>query len=394
MRIGIDCRQLLGRYEHGTGVDRYVTQIVHGIIEECENDADNEVTVVAFVDHNTSPDILEYLENSPVVEIREFFASRFKRYLPYLYSHILSAHSLERADLDVYFSPANWLPLRYTGKAVITVHDLAIYDNPEWFAQGQNFSVERIVPYALSEAVHIIAVSDATKEQVVRIGKRHLNDISVIYEAAHEPEYNSPSEEELLLKELGVEQPYMLVLGRIEERKNSARIAEAFQQLVAQYPDETEELTLVFAGSSRKARELLHPVITERYAERIQILGAITEQDKSALLQNAFTFVFPSLWEGFGLPILEAQQVGIPVISSHAGALEEVVASSGLVVDPEDSASIMEGMRTMVMEENTREQYIDMGADNVRRFSWKIAVQKTLALLCEVGQDTNTNTKE
>lgn len=391
MRIGIDCRKLLGRYEHGTGVARYVTQIVKGIIISCEADADNDIIIVAFVDHSVSPDVQEFLENSPVVEVHTFTGSRWKQWLPFVYSHIMMAWSLNAADLDVYFSPADWLPLRYSGKSIITVHDLAIYDHPEWFSTGQSFSTDTVVPHALHSASHIIAVSEATKEQVMRIGERSEETISVIYEAAHEPEYITEKEEVLLLDELGVQKPFILVLGRIEERKNSARIAEAFQTVVEHYPEEVEGMQLIYAGPSEQAKDILIPVIKERNTDRITILGAITEQDKAALLQNAFMFVFPSLWEGFGLPILEAQQVGVPVISSHNGALAEVVASSGIVVDPENTDTIMEAMRSMILNEDMRQQYIDKGAKNVRRFSWEIAAQKTLALLTEVGQDTSIN---
>ncbi len=174
--------------------------------------------------------------------------------------------------------------------------------------------------------------------------------------------------------------PYILFIGRIEERKNVARIIEAFEMLKEKY-QRNEQLILV--GKPGYGYEAIKiKMQNSKWKNEIQEKGYVTEEEKQILLQNASVFVFPSLYEGFGLPVLEAQALGVPVVTSSTSSLPEVGGEGALYVDPLSALSIAEGLqKALTLDEEEKAVLHEKMQENLKRFSWEKCTQEIANIL-------------
>jgi len=358
MRIGIDCRTMLNwkRAEEAAGIGHYTYYLVKHLLQE---DRVNEY--VLFWDKDISKRVRrEIVGDNRRVTFRNFPFQALSGNLPFIYGHMVISAAFERAKIDLLHAPANALPLFYHKPAVITVHDLAIYDHPEWFRaqyQGALSFPERVVmPYSVKKARRIIAVSNQTKKDLVRIFKLKAAKIDVVYEGAESPGApGSDDRTEQVLAGLRVSRRrYCLYLGNIEPRKNVAAAVRGFARLVSKAPAKYRDLDLIIAGrrgwkyaADFQAIEEGNAVITAAATaagleprEQIRYVGYLAREDKATVIGNAAAFVFPSLYEGFGLPVIEAMSLGVPVIASNRSSLPEICADAALLVDPEKDEEI------------------------------------------------------
>lgn len=377
MNIGIDCRTILNP-EHGerAGVGHYTYYLVKYLLQQ-----DKKNSYVLFVDHR-APKLTEFKRRN--VKIVRFAFSEYKRYLPLAYSHVFVSQFLNKAKLDVFHAPANTIPLRYHKPTVLTVHDLAIYDHPEWFPSKQDFAKKVLVPKSIQKAHRVIAVSDSTAQDIRKRFNIPKEKITTVYEGIEKITLPSKLQIHRTLKHWQLSEKYLLYVGTLEPRKNVAGIIEAFDRLAIQKPKRYKDLQLVIAGGKGYQFENNYTAIHNAKSGKIRYVGYVTAKEKLALMTGALAFLFPSYYEGFGLPVLEAMQCGTPVMTSKVSALPEVVGQAGKLVNPYSMKSIESAIDQLVGSATQRAALSKKGKVQAAKFSWKQCAAETLQVYQEV----------
>ena len=277
---------------------------------------------------------------------------------------------------DVYHAPDFIPPFLRRLPAVVTVHDLAFLRMPELLTSDSRHYYGQI-HLAVRHADRIIAVSNRTRRDLVELVGAPAGRIDVVYEAA-DPRYGLVDEGTVARSRsrFGLQRDYLLFVGTREPRKNLARLLEAYAWLVARRSDAPE---LVVAGRTGwLADDLEARAETLGLADQIRWLGGVDAEALPGLYAGAVAFVFPSLYEGFGLPVLEAMACGTPVVASTGGALPEIAADAALLVDPLDVEALASTMARVVAEPALRDELRERGRARARRFSWQAAAEQTL----------------
>ncbi|MBI2416090.1 MAG: glycosyltransferase family 4 protein [Candidatus Kerfeldbacteria bacterium] len=377
MRIGIDCRTILSP-AHGekAGVGHYTYYLVKNLLQ-----IDQRNTYVLFFDHRAN-NAHEFKRRR--TEIVRFPLSEYKRYLPYAYSHLMVSRTLNQAQLDVFHAPANSIPLQYHKPTVVTVHDLAIYQHPEWFPPKQNFSINVLVPKSVQRANAVIAVSQSTAQDIRRQFKVPANHIRVIYEGYAAPQLPTKLGAYRVLRPWHLQEHYLLYIGTLEPRKNIAGLITAFDSLAKAKPKRYHDVQLVIAGAKGYQFHKNYEAIQAVKSGHIRYVGYVTGLQKAALLRCATAFVFPSFYEGFGLPVVEAMSYGVPVITSNVASLPEVVGKAGVLVNPQSTRAVQQAIDRVVGSAALRQRLGRAGRQRVKQFSWTKCAQETLQVYDQV----------
>ncbi len=366
MRIAIDASP--AAKSPRTGTEFYT---LHLILALAEIDADNEY-------------VLLFTGDTP----QEFVAlpGNFQsRRIPqrWLWAQTRLAWELRRLRPDVFFAPANVVPFVHPQRCVTTVHDVAFRLFPESYSPFVRWYLDLTTRFALRRAVKVIAVSRATKEDLEQIYGADPSRIEVIHSGvpALREEPPAPDEVASTLKRLGITPPYLLFLGRLETKKNVARIVQAFLKLKGQgLPHQ-----LVLGGSPGLGFSEMKALIdASLFAEDIILTGYVGDE-KDCLYAGADAFVFPSLYEGFGFPILEAFTHGTPVVTSGSSSLSEVAGDAAVLVDPLDVEQIAHGISQVLGAGKLREKLVEGGYERLRDFDWRTTAAAVLEVLQEVG---------
>lgn len=344
MRIGIDQQALQGAF---TGHRMYLTGLMRGF-EKIENP------------HKLIPVNLAHAGlNTP----RRFFHDQME--LPF---------SAIFKKLDILFIPAFSVPFIYPGKIVATVHDLTAIDFPDDLPLASRIYWTKIVPYSLKRANHTIAISQYTKDWVVKRLNINPAKISVVY-SAYDESFSQQLKKEAIretAKKYGLPDKYILTVGTLEFKKNHITIIRALAKL-------TDSPPLVIIGKKGTAwMETKNEIEKLGLCDRVIIKSNVTSEDLPAIYQGASCFVFSSLSEGFGLPNMEAMASGTPVISSNATALPEICGDAAAFFDPNSADDLAEKLKEVLSNEKFRDELIQKGYARVKNFSWEKTAKETL----------------
>lgn len=310
------------------------------------------------------------------VRIRHFPFSQYKKFLPFAYSHMLTSAYLLKERLDVYHSPANVIPLAYPKKAVITIHDLAIYKNPGWFP-GQIFSTRLLVPQSVKKANRIIAVSKSTKRDLQDLFSVPSKKVVVIYEGVQVEKIPVHSRAIDKVSQRNIGSKYILFVGTLEPRKNLLTLLRAYKKLLT-WDKKFEAYKLILAGHKGWKHEEIFDAIRELGLKKhVQYVGYITHNDKIELIKRASCFVNPSFYEGFGLTMVEAMALGTPLIASNVSSIPEVVGDAGTLVDPEKDDELAAALKKMLSSSSVREAFVQKGRAQAKKFSWDRCARET-----------------
>lgn len=303
---------------------------------------------------------------------------------PRLWTHLRLGWALRSRPPDLFFTPAHVIPLSYFGPSVATVHDLGYRYYPGAHTRFQVAYLNWSTLHNARRSRRVLADSQATRDDLVRIYHIAPEKIAVVYPGV-DPELGPVHDPQALARVLArytISGPYMLYLGTIQPRKNLVR-------LIAAYGASNVEESLVLAG---KAGWLSQPVL-EAIAQlplavqaRIRITGFVDEADKAALFSGATALLYPSLYEGFGFPVVEAQACATPVLCADSSSLPEVAGEGALLVNAADGEAIREGIQRLSQDQALREQLVAAGLRNVQRFSWERTAEKVLAVLEEAAE--------
>ena len=284
--------------------------------------------------------------------------------------------------LDIFYSPDFVLPpTRRATRTLLTVHDLSFLYYPEHFVPKLVSYLNQVVPRSVNRADRVLADSEATRTDLITHLGTPPDKVDVLYGGVDprfrpEPE---PRERERLQDRYDIgDRPYVLAVGTLQPRKNYVRLIRAFSQLTNQQPPQ-----LLIAGG----RGWLHENIfaeAEKHSDRVHILGFVDDADLPALYRNATLFAFPSLYEGFGFPVLEAMACGVPVVCSNASSLPEVAGDAALLIEPSNTDELAAAMARALEDTDLRRDMVARGFVHAAQFTWERAARQLLAAFDDI----------
>lgn len=267
--------------------------------------------------------------------------------------------------------------------SVVTVHDLSYALLPHLAFPRLRKYLDRAVPRSINRATKVIAVSETTKRDLCDFYEISPNRVEVVYHAA-DPLFERPAETRILAMkaQFGLRRPYFIIVGTVEPRKDHLTLLDAFARVHENHPD----VSLVIVGKQGwLAEEIMQSIRSA--AERLPVihLQGIGDELLPALYAGSLGLVYPSRYEGFGLPLLEAMASGTPVVSSSTPALREVAADAALYAPVQDAATLAEQMTRLVDHPELREELIQAGSERAASFTWTQAARRHLEIYREVA---------
>ena len=364
MVIGIDASRATA--ERRTGTEAYAWHLIRALVPLA-----NERGHTVKLYFNQAPN----LPISPSPHLPISLPSRR------LWTHLRLGLELLLHPPDVFFTPAHVIPLSHFGPSVATIHDLGYHYFPEAHTKSRVRELIWSTRHNARRSRIVIADSEATERDVSRFYATSRDVISTVY-----PGYDEslkPVTAAGTLQQVSgkneISAPYLLFIGTLQPRKNIMRILDAFLQIAGDIPHQ-----LVMAGSSGwLAQPFMDKIaaLSPELRQRIRLPGFVDESDKAALISGADALIFPSLYEGFGFPILEAQACGTAVLTADNSSMPEVAGEGALIVSAESTRSIANGMKQLATDAALRDALIAKGFENLQRFSWKTAAEQVLDVL-------------
>jgi len=371
MRIGIDAR-FYGSL--GKGLGRYTQKLIKYLEK-----IDGENQYFIFVRKENWEEYQPKRNNfTKVMANIPWYSLREQVFFP----KILKKH---RLDL-VHFPHFN-VPYFYGGRFVVTIHDLILFRFPTKRATtlsplfyffkrlGYRFVINR----AVKRAEAIIAVSEYTKRDILDNFKIDPQKIFVTYEAADINNHLPDMTHDEILKKYAIIKPYILYVGNAYPHKNLERLVMAFQETAKKHPG----LYLVMVGKSDYFYKRLDKFVRDNNISNIIFAGEIDDKHLNAVYRESKLYVFPSLYEGFGLPPLEAMCMNIPVVSSNSSCLPEILEDAAYYFDPRGISGIGDSIDRVITDIRLRQKLIENGKKQVRKYSWIDLAQKTLSIYQE-----------
>lgn len=360
MRIGLEISPLA---INATGIPNYILRLLKGF---ASIDRDNEYFLYT---NKPIPYELGLPDNFRIVILKRpvpRFQLWFQMELPY---------RLKKDKINIFHGLFSRLPVVLPVPGILTVHDLSGYKMPR-FHKRHTHLTNQMFPIFVKKASGIIAVSEFTAKELTSVFPEASGKITIIHEAAP-PEYSEVTDKvelDRIRKKLNLPRCFFLFLGTLEPRKNLTKLLDAFLNVSDSIPH-----SLVISGAKGwKTEELFNKLKTSDAEDRIQMTGFVDKDDIPALLSLAEGFIYPSLYEGFGLPILEAMACGTPVITSNISSMPEVAGDAALLVDPRSTDSISSAIITLANDKEKRELMCQKGLKRAGEFSWEETARKTL----------------
>jgi glycosyltransferase involved in cell wall biosynthesis len=336
-------------------------------------------TLRALIRLKTDHDLTLYFRDAPPPDLFPAAPRLTQRVIPLrrLWTHTRLAAAIAADRPDVLWVPAHTLPLAFPGRAAVTVHDLGYKVFPEAHPPRQRRYLDWSTAHSARRAAVIFADSHATARDLTRFYNTPQAKIRVVYPGVDAPPVGSVTE---VRARYGLPERYFLFLGTLQPRKNIARIVQAYALWRSRNP--REQAGLVLAG----AQGWLYDPSWTAGVEGVTLTGFIADADRGALYAGALALVFPSLYEGFGFPAVEAMACGIPVIASDTSSLPELVGDAGLLVDPLDVDAIAARMSQLSDDAALRRHLAALAPAQAARFTWDATARAVLAGLEAAGR--------
>lgn len=362
MRVGFDGRDLLRKR---TGIVNYAVHLAR----QDTGRPDCELLVYAdnFEDPGVSPPTGVAVRRLP------------GRAIPGAWKHLSLPLALKRDRVDLFHSPTGTLPFVAPCPEVVTIHDLFALVEPAWFPRGVAAHLVASQRRAARAASAVIAVSETTRNDLVRLLGIPEARIEVIHNGVDAERFNPPPEgtEDLdaIAARFGVRRPFVLCVGSLMPWRNAPALLRAHATMRARWGLPHE---LVFVGRDIWGTDPTAGITRETgWDAWTRFPGYVPDDDLPALYRAASVVAVPSLYEGFGIPPLEAMAAGTPVVASTAGALPEIVADAAVLVDPRDEDALAEALFRVATDEALRKLLRDRGFERSARMTWRRAADET-----------------
>ena len=375
MKIGLNATSLLSPL---TGIGQYTYQLAKGLQKFKDLELD------MFYANGWSTEV----RDKPIKQIRNI-KLLVKKFIPKTYeiSRIIQQSYFNERSFDkvkgIYHEP-NFLAFNYAGPLVLTVHDLSWIHYPEMHPADRVRNMNKHFQKSMERASMIITDSQAIKDEIIDmfgVADNRIKSIPLGVESLFRP--LNEEESTPVLQQHGLSyQKYILAVGTLEPRKNLSSVLLAYMQLPA---DMRKHYPLVLVGMSGWHTSALEKQMAPLVAAgEIRQLGYLEREDLAVVIAGALTLVYPSIYEGFGLPPLEAMTCGVPVIASNVSSLPEVVGDSGLLVNPHDIDDIAIAMKTMISAPDIRAASAQKALARSAEFSWDSCVDQTMGIYRQV----------
>jgi glycosyltransferase involved in cell wall biosynthesis len=368
VRVAIDARKL-----HDFGIGTYIRNLLRHL---ARIDRENEFVLLS---HEPDMGVAATLGENfrAVLEPSDNYSIAEQIHVPWV---------LMREKPDVYHAPHYVLPVAVRSRSVVTIHDCIHLMFPQYLPNRAAYAYARGAMWsAARRSDRILTVSEASKRDILHFFNVPPDKISVVYNAIDESIWEEPAPEDIerVRERFQLDQRFVLYAGTIKPHKNLVRLIEAFAEL---RKGEFEELKLLIIGDEiSKLPALRRAVHSQKLHKHVRFLGFLPDETLAALYRLASVFVFPSLYEGFGLPPLEAMASGTPVVTSNISSLPEIAGDAAVLVDPYDVGSIVEGMRRVLSDPTLANEMRLKGLIRARDFSWERSVLRTHEIYQLVG---------
>jgi glycosyltransferase involved in cell wall biosynthesis len=374
MKIGINAMQVRAAK---SGVGQYIYALLDSAVKLAPDDE--------FLVYCNAENEVNYTYDTPNSSTRVWGLSGARRPVRLSYEYAFLPGELRREKLNVFHGASNFLPPRKACPYVVTIHDLSYHVHPERCPPVRRYYWYAMTARTVKMADRIITISENSRRDIEHFFPGTGNRIRVVPEAAHHRfhplDIGRDNSAMVRLEEELNGRPYVLYLGTLEPGKNVARTVRAFDSIAARFPDHV----LVLAGDKGWLYEAVFEAINgAANRDRIKYLGHVSDSEAVALFNFADLFVFPSLYEGFGLPPLEAMACGCPVVTSDRSSIPEVVGEAAIQVNPESVEELAAGMARVLDSEALRKEMADAGIARAAKFSWDRCAEETLAVYREV----------
>ncbi len=360
------------------GISQYTEQIVRRFMEALPRSND---ALTVFAGPATPPD--GYVSDG----VRWVPSRLPTRHAPgrIVWEQIVAPIVSARAGLDVLFCPVNVVPLANPVPSVVTVHDLAFLAYPEAFHTAKRRYLTAMTRLSVRRARHIIAVSAHTRDDLVHHFGVRPERVTVIPNAADERYRPADTPDDITRFKAANALPdrFILFVGTLEPRKNLRRLIEAF----ALFSGDDPGVKLVIVGASGWLTSDLAPLVQSRgLSDRIIFTGYVPDDDLPLWYQAATVFCYPSLYEGFGLPLLEAMACGVPVVTSRTSSLPEVAGDAARLVDPTDICGLASTLQSVLANDARRQAMSEAGIARSHAYSWERTAAATLAVIRDAAR--------
>jgi len=364
--IGIDASR--SNTAQRTGTEYYSFEIIKEILKFKREG-------VLFRLYSKTP--LDYIERDDGVENKVMS-------FPKLWSQIRLSFEIFRNPPSVLFVPAHTIPLYHGKKTVVTLHDVGFKYFPELYTPLERYYHNWCMKFSLKHAKEIIAISEATKEDLIKLYEADPKKITVIYHGYDKEKYFLKKEKSEKLEKIS---PYIYFIGRLEAKKNITTLVKAFAILKQ---DEQIKHKLVLAGRPgymyEEIKELINSLDPKIKSDIVE-LGYVSDEDAPMYMRNADIFAFPSNFEGFGMPLVEAMASGVPVVASDTTSIPEVVAGAGLLHNVHDPKELAEKLGILINNPQEYKKFQELGLDRASCFNWDDAAKKTLEVIERAALD-------
>lgn len=308
---------------------------------------------------------------------------------PRLWTHLRLSAEMALRPPDVLFVPAHVIPLLHPAASVVTVHDLGYLHYPQSHRTWDRRYLDWSTRWSAQQAAAVLVDSAATGRDLAQAYGISAAKIHVVY-LGRDESLRRVEDLDLVARtraRYNLGERYLLYVGTLQPRKNLVRVVEAFARVISQL--DLSDVRLVLAGKKGWSYDALFARVSQLgLDDRVVFPGYVADEDLPALLSGAIAFVYPSLYEGFGIPVLEAGACGVPVITSNTSSLPEVAGDAAILVDPHDVDAIADAMSRIIADEALRAELARRGLENVERFSWEKCARETLAVLEQVAKRT------
>ena len=380
MLIGVDASR--ATVTRRTGTERYSLEIIRSLLA-----LGGQHDWRLYCRSRPAPGLFVVGDGAARVEIRVLP-------VPRLWTHLGLSGEMALHPPDVLFVPAHVLPLWRPRRSLVTIHDLGYRRFPQAHPWRQRLYLDWSTRWSARVATFILADSQATRADLISAYGVAGSKIVVVYPGRSEDlaRVDDLACLAAMRARYGLQAPYVLYVGSLQPRKNLARLIQAFARCLSYSEELPEQLTLAIAGSPAwRADSILREPARLGIAERVRFLGYVDPADLAALLSGAAAFVFPSLYEGFGIPVLEALSLGIPTVTADRPALREVAGEAALFVDPQSPEAICSAMLRLLRDERLRGELSRRGLERARDFSWTLTAIKTEKVYRSLAEDCKPN---
>lgn len=360
MRIGIDVRKI-----NDFGIGTYIQNLVKYLLQ-----LDKQNQYFLFFNHQDIENysypkelVVKLIDNSPKYSIREHFSL---------------SHQAKKYDLQLFHEPHYTLPYFLKCKKVVSIHDLIHLKFPQNLpGKKAHIYAKFMLGQAVKKADKILTGSENTKNDIMKIFKTNQRKIEVIYYGVDEifKQVKDQNVLENFRNKYKLPGKYILYSGSMRKHKNWENALKAYSML------NDKSYNLVLAGVGLQNQKVLEPLVKElEITEKVKIIPFLDYTELVLLYNSASVLFFPTLYEGFGLPVLEAMACGTPVISSNNSSLAEVSGDAAVLVDPVNLKEMAESLEKVLIDTSLRQRMISLGLERAKMFNWKKTAEQTLKI--------------